>query len=330
MPLPEDIKHLAIFMPSWVGDIVMASCVLKMARLNYPNAKITAVIRPHLAPLLDGVEELDDVLPLDMKSSVFKAAKKLKQIGADAAILLPNSFRSAAIVRLAGINIRGGYARDYRSCLLTHRVTVEQQKKPTPTSEYYLRLANQLFGLSMTNALPSIEINFSHKTVLEEFSKPIVLLVAGASKSQKRWSPKNFAKVADELHAAGATCCAIGSQEEHELIQELIAAASSTVHDLTRSGITLGTLPPIIAKADLMITNDTGPRHLAVACGTPVITLYGPTDYRWTKYDCENDIPLLADPFLPEELVADSNAHRCDINHIPPSDVIAVAKRFIS
>jgi heptosyltransferase-2 len=78
-----------------------------------------------------------------------------------------------------------------------------------------------------------------------------------------------------------------------------------------------------------MITNDTGPRHLAVAVGVPTITLYGPTDYRWTKYDCPHDIAILADPFLPENLVADSNPMRCKINHIPASDVIATAKTFI-
>jgi heptosyltransferase-2 len=128
----------------------------------------------------------------------------------------------------------------------------------------------------------------------------------------------------------GATCCAIGSPEEHDLVQNIIRCATSPLHDLTRSGITLESLKDVVQHADLLITNDTGPRHLAVACGTPTITLYGPTDFRWTTYDCEHDIALLADPFLPEELVADSNPERCNINNIPARDVIAFAKQFVT
>ncbi len=79
-----------------------------------------------------------------------------------------------------------------------------------------------------------------------------------------------------------------------------------------------------------MITNDTGPRHLAVATGTPVIKLYGPTDFRWTKYDCENDVAILAEPFLPAELIADNHEQACAIDKIPASDVIAVALGMLS
>ena len=330
MPLPETINHLTILMPSWVGDVVMASCVWRMARKKYPDAIISGVIRPNLAPLLEGISAFDEVLPLDMKSSVFAAAKKLKATNSDAIILLPNSFRSALIARLAKIPIRAGYMRDRRSWLLTDGVIVEQQQTPTPTSEYYLHLVNELFDMKEVPALPTIGVSDSHQDTLEDFSKPIVLLVAGASKPLKRWSPKRFAEVADALHELGATCCAIGSPEEHELVQEIVRVAKSPVHDLTRSGVTLGSLQGVVQQAALVITNDTGPRHLAVASGVPTITLYGPTDYRWTQYACEHDIALVADPFLPEELVADNNPIRCNINNIPARDVIAIAEQFVT
>ncbi|MBC8203353.1 MAG: lipopolysaccharide heptosyltransferase II [Planctomycetes bacterium] len=329
MPLPETLNHLLILMPSWVGDVVMSSCVWKMARRKYPNAKITGVIRPHLAPLLDGITEFDEVLPLDMKSSVFTAAKQLRSVEGDAIVLLPNSFRSALIARLAKVPVRGGYKRDRRSWLLTDGVIVLQQHKPTPTSEYYLHLANELFGMNEKPTLPTMGTCSTQIDVLNEFSKPIVLFVAGASKSEKRWAPDKFAKVADALSELGATCCAIGSPDEHVLVQKIVDAAQAPVHDLTQEEITLGTLQAVVQQASVMITNDTGPRHLAVASGTPTITVYGPTDYRWTKYDCSHDIPVLSDPFLPEELIANSNPHRCDINNIPASDVIAIAKQFI-
>jgi len=330
MPLPDSIKHLAILMPSWVGDVVMASCLWRLGREKYPSAKITAVIRPHLAPLLEGVDGFDDVLSLDMKAGVFSAAMKLKMLQADAIVLLPNSFRSALIAKLSGIKIRGGYKRYWRSWLLTDGIEVQTHSVPTPTSMYYLHLANELFGMQENDAMPSFITSESQHEIMNEFSRPIVLLVVGASKPHKRWAPERFAEVADALHDKGATCLAIGSPEEYDLVQNIVLAATSPVHNLTRSGVTLGSLSSIVQQSDVMITNDTGPRHLAVANGTPVITLYGPTDYRWTTYDCDNDIAVLADPFLPNHLIADSHPARCNINNIPPSDVIALAKRFIS
>ena len=334
MPLPSTIKHLTILCPSWVGDVVMASCVWKMARKKFPNANITAAIRPHLAPLLEGVVELDNVNSIDMKLSVFAAGKTLRRENSDAIILLPNSTRAAVIARIARIKIRAGYKRDGRSWLLTDGVEVQKQNSPSPTSAYYLHLANELFGMQEPQSNPTIGISEKQLNdasgILEEISKPIVLLVAGASKPQKRWDPKHFATVADALHELGASCCLVGSPDEHELIQEVVNAASTEVYDLTQSGMTLGSLKAVAKRAELMITNDTGPRHLAVACNTPVITLYGPTDFRWTKYEGAQDVALLADPFLPENLVADQNPSRCAINNIPPSDVIASAKQFLT
>ena len=328
MPLPQDIQHLAILMPSWLGDIVMASSVWQIARKQYPNAIITAVARPHLAPLLETIDVFDDVLSLDMKNSVFKSGKILKRIKADAIILLPNSIRSALIAKLASIPNRCGYKRDWRSWLLTESVSVGKSTTPTPTTSYYLKLANAIFGTNEMMATPSLGEQ-NKNLFFDEQHKPIVLLVAGASKARKRWAPEQFAKVADALSDMGATCFCIGAPHEYNLVQQIADSANSNVYNLIDKEIPLGSLPSLIAQADLMITNDTGPRHIAVATGVPVITLYGPTDYRWTEYECKNDVPVLADPFLPIQYVADEHPEQCDIQKIPASDVIELAKQFI-
>ncbi len=140
---------------------------------------------------------------------------------------------------------------------------------------------------------------------------------------------EQFAKVADALSDMGATCFCIGAPHEYNLVQQIADSANSNVYNLIDKEIPLGSLPSLIAQADLMITNDTGPRHIAVATGVPVITLYGPTDYRWTEYECKNDVPVLADPFLPIQYVADEHPEQCDIQKIPASDVIELAKQFI-
>ena len=85
----------------------------------------------------------------------------------------------------------------------------------------------------------------------------------------------------------------------------------------------LSSLKAVIQRAAVLITNDTGPRHIAAALGTPVVTLFGPTDHRWTTLCGVRERILLAEPFLPEELVADRHPKSCAIEKISVQDVVA-------
>ena len=310
----------------------MASCVWRAARSAYPNARITLAVRPHLIELLEGVAEVDAILPINTKK-VFPSVYALKQMNSDSILLLPNSFRSALIAKLSGIPNRIGYARGFRSAFLTHAIEPRKSNEPIPTAEYYNELASQIFGTS-ESSLPSVGLSKQQQEtasqIIDSISEPIVLLVPGASKAKKRWCPTRFAEVADALSNAGATCCIVGSPEEQHIAQEVAKHASMPIVDLTTKGLSLGSLKGVVHGSQLMITNDTGPRHLAVATDTPVVTLYGSTDYRWTKYGCETDIALVAEPFLPSHLIADNHEHVCDINKIPASDVIAVALKLLN
>ncbi|MHC5114978.1 MAG: glycosyltransferase family 9 protein, partial [Planctomycetota bacterium] len=82
--------------------------------------------------------------------------------------------------------------------------------------------------------------------------------------------------------------------------------------------------------AALLVTNDTGPRHLAAALGTPVVTLFGPTDHRWTTLADIRERRLLAEPFLPAELVADRHPKVCTIDRIEVEDVLAAAAGMLN
>lgn len=87
---------------------------------------------------------------------------------------------------------------------------------------------------------------------------------------------------------------------------------------LTGLGGTIGSLKGLIAQSRLLVTNDTGPRHIAAAFGRPLVTLFGPTDPRWTTLPETGaaNIEVLADPTLPAELVADDHPERCAIDRI--------------
>ena len=101
------------------------------------------------------------------------------------------------------------------------------------------------------------------------------------------------------------------------------------VIDLTQRGSTLGALKAIVRRSSLLVTNDTGPRHLAAAFDTPCVALFGPTDRRWTLLPDPIERHLLAEPFLPEDRVADDYPAACSINRISVGDVLHAAESLL-
>src|SRR5262245_52719835 len=115
--------RIAVFMPNWIGDAVMATPALRALRDAYPGAQLIGVMKPYIAGVLDGNPWLDSRLFLDSRGAWQQrwpaAALRLRGERPDLAVLFPNSFRSALVAWLAGCRRRIGYARYGRSPLLT-------------------------------------------------------------------------------------------------------------------------------------------------------------------------------------------------------------------
>ena len=161
-------------------------------------------------------------------------------------------------------------------------------------------------------------------------STPYAILNPGGNNHAKRWPKERFAKIADHISKSHNLRVLInGSPNETELIQEIINLAESNPVSLPSLGNTLGALKPIIENARILITNDTGPRHIAAAFGTPLITLFGPTDPRWTTIPTKtlpdgssSEIIIVADATLPPDQSANDHPERCSIEHISLDGVI--------
>jgi heptosyltransferase-2 len=136
--------------------------------------------------------------------------------------------------------------------------------------------------------------------------------------------------VAEALTTDGCAQCAVtGAPSERATIDEVLAEAKCPILDLAARSVTLGSLKAVLKRAALLITNDTGPRHMAAAFGTPTIALFGPTDHRWTTLHGANERLLVAEPFLPENLIADQHAALCAVDRIRAGDVLAVAQQML-
>ena len=139
------IQHVAVIMPTWIGDICMATPALRMLRHRMPGGgTITAIVRPGKATIIDGLETVDHMLELEPSGLLgpWRCGRALAKSGADAVLILPGSFRSGVVARVSGIRHRIGYARDGRGWLLTHPVKQPDRSTPTPQIQWYAGLVD--------------------------------------------------------------------------------------------------------------------------------------------------------------------------------------------
>ena len=338
--LRSDAKHLVVICPTWVGDCVMATPVLRALRLRLPNARITALAQPGLEALLTPSPWFDAFVGVDAKglAGARRAARAIRKLapGVDAALVLPNSFRSALVPWLARVPVRVGVRSDWRGRMLTHAVDLPQCDGIRSTLEHYALVAEAALSLPGEGVERRMELHVSDDQqreadrLLAGVREPLVLLNPGAVRANKRWPAERFARAVDELAARfGAGVAVTGSPGEREVIDEVMRAAKSSIVNLAERGISLGSLKAVAQRAALMITNDTGPRHIALALGTPVVSLFGPTDFRHTCIAGVNERILVAEPFLPAELVADDHAKACAIDRISVGDVVAAGAALL-
>jgi len=314
-------------MPTPIGDVCMATPTLQLLRERLPEgAVITAVVRHGTKPLLNGLTSIDDVIQYDPHGYLgpLRAGRRIAETRPDTVLVLPGSFRSALIARFSGRCRRVGYARDGRAWLLTDAIKPPNRSTPSSQIASYQRLVDPDAPEGTPTLAVTDEDRAAAASVMPSSHTPFVVLGPGAAKREdKRWPPERFAAVANGLHARfGWTTVIAGSASERTLTHSIASTCDGPVIDLAAASGSLGALKAIAADAELVISNDTGPRHVALAVGTPVISLFGPTDHRWTIIPGASDHRLLAEPFLPQDLKADACAAACSIDRIVVGDVL--------
>lgn len=310
-PAMVEASKILIVQPNWVGDAVMATPMLRAVRELYPNSHISYLMRRYVKPMYTGMPWPDQLITYRTGNSKGKAGKGTFDLAArlragkfDLAILLPNSFKSALVCKMAGIPRVLGYERDGRSFLLTDRLLPIKEKGkfiPTPIVGYYMGLARYLgsehkdtrLQLWVTDAERIEASEVLRRAGLEadidrpagKGGKPLVVLNPGAQYgAAKCWPTKSFAELGDRLvKELGATVLISASPRERGIVEEIQRQMSKPAVDLSREGMTLGAVKEVVRRCDLMVTNDTGPRHIAAAFDVPVVTIFGPTHMEWTE-----------------------------------------------
>lgn len=329
-------RRALIVAPSWVGDATMATPAFRAIKAAWPSTSLALLCRPGIDAVLAGLPMFDAVVVDGLRGALgpLRARRRLRDLGAEAAILFPNSFRAALTVFLARIPRRVGYARDGRSALLTDRVP-SSAERPRSTVGHYCELVERGLGIEVSDRRLGLALTDADREgaarATAEIAGPYAVLVPGGNNPSKRWPPERFAAVADDLRTRrGLAVLVAGAPAEREVIDAIRAAARTTVTDLSSRGLGLGSLKAVIAGAALVVSNDTGPRHIAAAFDVPTVALFGPTDHRWTILPGARERLLVAEPFLPEELVADDRPAFCRIDRIAVEDVLAAAESLLA
>jgi len=284
---------IVVRVPNWIGDVVFALPALRSLSAHFAGADIRIAGPAWAADLLSGTEFAGKTISLGAagKPGHWRGpAAALRAEAFDVGILLTNSFSSAFFFRRAGIAERWGYRSDGRGVLLTRSVRRKKQVPPTHMVRNYLEL---LEGLDVPTLPPSIDLAVSAEARKRasrrlaglgiEPSRPLVLLAPGAAHGPaKRWPAARFGETAALLQARfGADVAIIGTAADSPLAAAIAAAMAVPPADLTGQ-TDLGELLGLLAAASILISNDSGPLHMANALRVPVVAVFGPTDPRAT------------------------------------------------
>ncbi len=291
--MSESLKNILIIKPSSLGDIVLALPALSALRKSFPDAKISWLIRPEFAPLLENHPHLTDIILFDRKflgkawyhpgafGSLVSLIRRLRQSKFDAVIDLQGLFRTASFAWLSGCKKRLGMAnaRELARIFYTHKVA--QDKDCIHLVDYYLKII-QTAGAS------SLDVRFvlpqdpaaadSISRLLTSHSiKPdnYAVFVPGSARSDKCWPIERFAALADKISSQfHLSIVATGTASEKSTVENLQALTDVPIANL--AGLAnLTELIALLRAARLVVSNDTGPGHIAAALGMPLVLIFG-------------------------------------------------------
>lgn len=283
---PLKSARILLIKPSSLGDIVHAFPVVSTIKTQWPGSHITWVVKRQWADLVERAEGVDRVWPVEMTvRSWIREGRALRAQRFDLAIDLQGLFRSGILARLSGAPTRIGFAngREGSPWFYTQRIPV--LSPDIHAVDRYLSVVAAL-GASLPDK-PRFEFRMLEKdmvTVRElcrrrgfSVDKPWVAMNIGTRWPTKRWPLASFAALVDQLHETQHDpVVMIGGSEERAYTNKLRSLTDRPFIDLS-GDIPLGYLPALLSKATAMITNDSGPMHIAAALGVPVVAIFGPT-----------------------------------------------------
>ena len=326
----------------------MALPALTDIRRHFSGAALTVAARSSVAPLYSLVPGVDQIVPLQWRGKLTDRralradVEQLRSTAAGIAVLFPNSFASAWLVKSAGIGERWGFARDVRRPLLTR--AVPRPRGSMHQAAYYQALTRGV-GIDNGPLEPTLEVpqpaaEAAHTLLTSrgwDGARPLLIVAPGAAYgTAKRWLPAHFARlIASSVQDRGMYCVLVGSAADADTTRGIVETVDARVRRdvIDLAGATsLEVLAAILARGAACVSNDSGAMHLAGAVGVPLAALFGPTrEYETaplTRRRGRAEVlihPVWCRPCMLRECPID---HRC-MKGLHPERVAAAVDRMI-
>lgn len=283
--------NIIVRMPNWIGDLIMATPILTDLRKAFPKAHLTVMCRSPICELLKEDPEIDELFSFSKAESLSRRVErrniveKLRNGHYDLGILLTHSFSSSWWFWVGKVKVRLGYESNGRGFLLTHHLPFPDRIHNQHLVVTYKMLLSPL-GIPVSQTPPRIylssqELKEAH-LLLDQRGVSNKALIVGINPgatygSAKCWLPERFREVTERLLAdPNVYIIYFGDMTTVSWIKEICQGLPPRVINL--SGMTsLRELAGLIAQCHVLLTNDSGPMHIADAIGTPVVALFGST-----------------------------------------------------
>jgi len=288
-----DFKNILIIKPSSLGDIVLALPVLSALRRSFPDANISWLVRPDFSALLKNHPHLNEIILFDRRflgkawyhprafASVMSLIRRLRRSRFDLVIDLQGLFRSASLGWLSGSPNRFGMACAREMAHVFYTDKISQGPDCVHLVDYYLKIIAAA-GAADTNAefvLPTDPAAVdSVGRLLTDYdigADSYAVFVIGSAHSDKRWPLERFAALAQKISSRfDLSIVATGTQPESELAERLRQITHVAVTNLAGQ-TNLSELTALLKQSRIVISNDTGPGHIAAALAVPTVLIFG-------------------------------------------------------
>lgn len=341
MNAPEEVKSVLALAPNWLGDTAMCTPALRALRHRFPAATLTVAANPACCDLLEDLPWINGLFRLLPKSSLLPLMRQAKQLAPDAGdltVVFPHSFRSALLAWFIKSGQRIGYARDGRAPLLTRSLAPYMEDgriTPVYMAQEYLDLV-RVIGAEDDGAGLELGVN---PAVLETVKPcldgkgPLIAVAPGAAFGpSKRWMPEAFAEAVDTLaDQAGARFILLTGPDEEDTRAAVINHAQTRFIEAPSNVPGISAMKAMISQCDLLLCNDSGPRHIAVAFGKPIVCVMGPTSPLYTEGSYEKGVVIRLDLECSpcQKPVCPLEHHRC-MRDISPGQVVEAAMSLLS
>lgn len=287
-------RRIALIKPSALGDIVHSLPVLAALRQRYPDAHIAWVVNRAYEPLLAGHPALDEIIPFDRNAlrgglmdsvlTTMRFLSKLHRRDFDLVIDLQGLLRTGVMALASGARRRVGLASAREGASRGYTDVIDDSGQAHAVDRYWT--VAEALGITTKEIrfdlpVPAAAAEWAQRQ-LDALPRPWLMVGVGARWQTKRWPVAHFAALAQQTQQRfGGTVVFVGGQDERLLALDTARHLRGPVSNLA-GRTTLPQLAAVLERADAMLANDTGPLHLAVALGRPVISPFTCTQVRLT------------------------------------------------